>query len=61
MFNEDEEPPFDVELFEEYFRYTYFSICQILGMEASPLKNVVPMILAVDVQTHDAQPLDYVS
>lgn len=47
--------------FEEYFKYTYYFVYQILGMEANPLMNVMPMILTVDFQTHDTRSFKYVS
>lgn len=61
IFDTNEKPPFDVEAFKEYFRYTYYSICQILSMEPNPLMSVLPMILTAYVQTHDARSFNYVS
>lgn len=61
VFGEDEEPPYELDLFEEYFKYTYYSICQIMGIEAKILMDITPMVLATYVQMHDARPFDYVS
>lgn len=61
IFDENEEPLYDVDLFEEYFKYTYYSICQIMGIQTNPLMDVVHMILAMDMKIHDVWPFNYVS
>lgn len=61
IFEEDGKPPFSADQFEEYFKNTYYVICQVFGMEAKPFMDITPMVLVVDIQTLDARPFDYVS
>lgn len=49
VFGGDEEPPYDVDLFHEYFKFTYYSICQIMGIEVGLLIEVEHMVLTIDV------------
>lgn len=46
---DNDKPPFHIDLFEPYIKYTYFSMCQVLGMEAPEYMSIVPMVIATDV------------
>lgn len=58
---DNDEPPFLVDLFEPYLKHTYFSVCQALGIEASEFILIGPMVIAVNIQCHNARPFDYAS
>jgi hypothetical protein len=47
-------------LFEKYFRYTYYLVGQVLGVEVPPFMSISPMVLAIDIQSRDARSFDYV-
>jgi len=49
VFSRVEDPPYSIELFEDYFKSTYYSVCQILGVEASMFMEIVPMVLTTDI------------
>lgn len=46
---DSEGPPYHVDLFEPYVKYTYFSVCQVLGMDALEYMSIVPMIITADI------------
>jgi len=48
-FEEGDEPPFHVELFEPYLRYTYYSVGQVLGIEFLEFMSIVPMVISTDI------------
>lgn len=54
-------PPFHVDLFESYMRYTYFSVGQVLGMEVPEYMSIVPMVIAADIQCHNSRLFNYAS
>lgn len=55
----NENPPFNIDFFEEYFQYTYYSAGQVLVIEVPPLMSTTLMVLAVDIQRKDARSFDY--
>lgn len=60
-FDENDGPPFHVDLFEPYLKYTYFSVCQVLGTESPEFMSIVQMVIAANIQYHNARPFDYAS
>lgn len=54
-------PPFHVDLFEPYMRYTYFSVGQVLGMEIPEYMSIFPMVIATNIQCHNSRLFDYAS
>jgi hypothetical protein len=57
----NDRPPFHVDLFEPYLKYTYVSICQVLRIEAPEFITIEPMVIAIDVHFHNAITFDYAS
>lgn len=49
---DDDGPPFHVDLFEPYIKYTYYLAGQLVGTKAPKFMYIVPMVIAADVQCH---------
>lgn len=58
---DDDAPPFSVDLFKNYFKYTYCTAGQMLGVEVPVLRTLEPMVIVADVQSHHPNYFDYVA
>lgn len=58
-FGKDEKAPYDVNLFHPYFKYTYYYVAQVLGIEAHPLMDIAAMVIYADLQSKDPQLFDF--
>lgn len=54
-------PPFHVDLFEPYMKYTYLSVGNVMGIEAPEFMSIRPMVIVADVQCQNPRPFDYAS
>lgn len=61
LFSNTDKAPFDVNLFSPYFKFTYYCTAKVLGMEASPLTDIVAMVICADIQSKDPRTFDYAS
>lgn len=59
QFGKSDKVPFDVNHFHPYFKYTYYTAAQVLGIEAHPLMDVGIMVLCADIQSKDPRSFDF--
>lgn len=54
-----ESPTFHVNIFKNYFKYTYYLVGQVLGLNTPYFMRIEFVVIVVDIQSHKAREFDY--
>lgn len=56
---EEDGPPFSIDLFRHYLKYTYMSCKQVGGVEVPNLASIGTLVLASNIQMYEPRPFNY--